>query len=291
MGADRVTGSDAISETLANEIKADGGTVNRVDSQEDELGIIATEFPAGVRPILAATSRVAMKDYAVELSHVGPTSKENHSELQHFLRPTKLLPTEGIVKSAATEITRGADNDVEKARALYDWIVDHTFRDPRTRGCGVGDIRFMLESGDLGGKCADLNALFVGLARAAGLPARDVHGIRIAKSEMGFKSLEGSSANVTKAQHCRAEVYIGGIGWLTTLHMMSRCRGPAGDRSDFSCIRRRRRRKAGSIRSLPRHLSMRSRRERLRQMVSERILFCCTNAEDLAKMYTKSASR
>jgi transglutaminase-like putative cysteine protease len=200
--------------TLASEIKADGGAVNRVDNKQDGLGIIATEFPAGVRPVLAATSRVATRDYAVELSQVGPTSKENHSELQHFLRPTKLLPTDGTVKSTATEITRGADTDVEKARAIYDWIVDHTFRDPKTRGCGVGDIRFMLESGDLGGKCADLNALFVGLARAAGLPARDVYGIRVAKSEMGFKSLGVPSANVTKAQHCRAEVYIGGIGWF-----------------------------------------------------------------------------
>jgi transglutaminase-like putative cysteine protease len=200
--------------TLANETKADGGVVNRVDSTEDGLGIIATEFPAGVKPVVAATSRVATRDYAVELSHVGPVSKEDHAELQHFLRPTKLLPTDGIVKSTATDITRGADTDVEKARAIYDWIVDHTFRDPKTRGCGVGDIRFMLESGDLGGKCADLNALFVGLARAADLPARDVYGIRVAKSEMGYKSLGVSSANVTKAQHCRAEVYIRGIGWF-----------------------------------------------------------------------------
>jgi transglutaminase-like putative cysteine protease len=55
----------------------------------------------------------------------------------------------------------------------------------------------MLESGDLGGKCADLNALYVGLARAAGLPARDVYGIRIAKSELGYKSLGASSENIT----------------------------------------------------------------------------------------------
>jgi transglutaminase-like putative cysteine protease len=78
----------------------------------------------------------------------------------------------------------------------------------------VGNIRFMLESKDLGGKCADLNALYVGLARAAGLPARDVYGIRIAKSDLGFKSLGTSSENVTKAQHCRAEVYIGDYGWI-----------------------------------------------------------------------------
>ena len=72
----------------------------------------------------------------------------------------------------------------------------------------------MLESKDLGGKCADLNALYVGLARAAGLPARDVYGLRVAKSEMGYKSLGPSSENVTKAQHCRAEVYLTDYGWV-----------------------------------------------------------------------------
>src|SRR5256886_9266876 len=30
------------------------------------------------------------------------------------------------------------------------------------RGCGIGDISWMLETRNLGGKCADLNALFVG---------------------------------------------------------------------------------------------------------------------------------
>ena len=72
----------------------------------------------------------------------------------------------------------------------------------------------MLESKNLGGKCADLNALYVGLARASGLPARDVYGMRVAKSEMGYRSLGLSSDNATKAQHCRAEVYLTGFGWV-----------------------------------------------------------------------------
>jgi transglutaminase-like putative cysteine protease len=114
----------------------------------------------------------------------------------------------------AAKITSGATTDLEKARAIYEWIVENTFRNPNTRGCGIGDIRFMLESGDLGGKCADLNALYVGLARAAGLPARDAYGVRIAKSELGYKSLGASSENVTKAQHCRAEVYLNAYGWV-----------------------------------------------------------------------------
>jgi transglutaminase-like putative cysteine protease len=70
----------------------------------------------------------------------------------------------------------------------------------------------MLESGNLGGKCADLNALFVGLARAAGLPARDVYGIRVADSAE-FKCL-GKSGDITKAQHCRAEFHAASLGWV-----------------------------------------------------------------------------
>jgi transglutaminase-like putative cysteine protease len=167
-----------------------------------------------VRPVLAVTSRIETRNWAVDLSTPLNAPKEDRATLEHFLRPTKLLPTDSIVEATAGKITSGAKTDVEKARAIYEWIVENTFRDPKTRGCGVGDIRFMLESGDLGGKCADLNSLYVGLARAAGLPARDVYGIRVAKSEMGYKCLGVSSDKVTKAQHCRAEVYLGDHGWL-----------------------------------------------------------------------------
>jgi transglutaminase-like putative cysteine protease len=209
-----LVGRTPFQKTVLNRFSAEGGTAWNVQSRADALGIIAAEFPAGVKPVLTITSRVATKNCAVDFSAPGKRSEADRAQLQHFLRPTKLLPTDGIVKATATEITSGANTDLEKARAIYEWIVDNTFRDPKTRGCGVGDIRFMLESKDLGGKCADLNALYVGLARAAGLPARDVYGVRIAKSELGYKSLGASSENITKGQHCRAEVYIRGYGWV-----------------------------------------------------------------------------
>jgi transglutaminase-like putative cysteine protease len=103
---------------------------------------------------------------------------------------------------------------VDKARAIYEWIVDNTFRDAKVRGCGIGDIAAMLKTGNLGGKCADLNALYVGLARAAGLPARDIYGIRVAPSKFGYKSLGANSETITKAQHCRSEVYLARFGWV-----------------------------------------------------------------------------
>src|SRR5262249_56577173 len=134
-------------------------------------------------------------------------AKPTRGELQSFQPPRKPVDTDGIVQETADKASKGATTDVEKARAVYEWVVENAFRDPKVRGCGRGDIRFMLESGDLGGKCADLNALYVGLARAAGLPARDVYGLRIAKSQLGYKSLGAAADKVSKAQHCRAQVY------------------------------------------------------------------------------------
>lgn len=200
--------------TLANDFRAEGGTAKLAESSADALGMVVAEFPAGTKPAMILTSRVATKDYTVDLSRPNKAGTVNRVELNHFLRPTKLLPTDGIVKSTANQITAGSKTDVEKARSIYEWIVENTFRNPKTRGCGAGDIRFMLETQDLGGKCADLNSLYVGLARASGLPARDVYGIRVAKSELGYKSLGASSENVTKAQHCRAEVYLEECGWV-----------------------------------------------------------------------------
>ena len=43
----------------------------------------------------------------------------------------------------------------------------------------------------------------MGLARVAGLPARDLYGICVAPSRFGYKGLGAGSADVSKAQHCR----------------------------------------------------------------------------------------
>jgi transglutaminase-like putative cysteine protease len=201
--------------TLGNTFSADDGTAELVaTSAIDGLAMIVATFPAGARPALSVTSRVSTRDVVVGLGTAGTERPENRATLDHFLRPTKLLPTDGIVKQTAEDITRGKNRDVAKARAIYEWIVDNTQRNPATRGCGLGDIRFMLQSKDLSGKCADLNALYVGLCRAIGLPARDVYGIRTARSELSYKSLGIASTTATKAQHCRAEVYLTGHGWV-----------------------------------------------------------------------------
>ena len=182
--------------------------------------MLAAEWPAdaaapeAASPVLVVTSRFASRDRATDFTKRDPALKMDAATRRFYTASTELVPTDGIVRRKALEITPGAGNDLDRARAIYTWVVDNTFREPTTRGCGTGDIRAMLETGNLSGKCADLNSLYVGLARACGLPARDVYGLRVAPSQFGYKSLGAGSANVPKAQHCRAEVWLDGYGWV-----------------------------------------------------------------------------
>ena len=184
--------------------------------QVDRYGtglVFAEWLPTEKAPSLEIKSNFMTRDRQVDLNKKPDASiQEDKAVLDYFKKPSKLIKTDGIVADTARGITQGKKSDVDKARAIYAWIVDNTFRDPKVRGCGIGDISTMLETGYLGGKCADLNALYVGLARAAGLPARDVYGVRCAASSE-FKSL-GKADDITGAQHCRAEVYLTGYGWV-----------------------------------------------------------------------------
>lgn len=178
------------------------------------LAMLYAEWSEQVmNPVIELTSRFMTRDRAVDWSE--PRAIDlTAAERQFYTAPTALIVTDGIVHSTALDITRGARTDVDKARAIYEWIVDHTFRDPKTRGCGLGDVKSMLESGNLGGKCADLNALYVALARSVDVPARDVYGVRLAPSNYGYKSLGAGTPNITRAQHCRCEFFARGYGWV-----------------------------------------------------------------------------
>jgi transglutaminase-like putative cysteine protease len=167
----------------------------------------------GAVPTVQLVSRFQTQDRAIDWSQK-IASAEDATAVKAWTAPTDLLPTDGIVRETSAEIVKGKLTDLEKVKAVYDWILFNTYREPKVRGCGVGDIKTMLESRNFGGKCADLNGLFVGLVRAAGVPARDLYGIRVAPSAFGYKSLGAGSANVSKAQHCRAEVFLKDYGWV-----------------------------------------------------------------------------
>ncbi|NML45105.1 transglutaminase domain-containing protein [Ramlibacter sp. G-1-2-2] len=193
---------------------ATNGAATRVTDGREGTGILQVDFAEAVKqPYVELTSRVQTRNRAVDWQQKKQAQLEA-ADRAYWLQPTVLIPTDGIVRETALKAVGDARTDEEKVRRLYDWVVHNAFREPTTRGCGEGDIKTMLETGNLGGKCADINALFVGLARSVGIPARDVYGVRLAPSAFGYKTLSGNSASLKGSQHCRAEVFLQAHGWV-----------------------------------------------------------------------------
>ncbi|WP_432823922.1 transglutaminase-like domain-containing protein, partial [Trichloromonas sp.] len=157
----------------------------------------------------AAKTRILNFSFDAERSEVEhrdlPTSEGawNPADFAQWLKATSLGPIDGEVKKLADKITEGKTGVQAKAHAIYDWICDNMFRDPDTHGCGPGDVCALLLRP--GGKCADIHSVFVSLARAAGVPAREIFGIRQGK--------EGAT-DISSWQHCWAEFYLPGYGWV-----------------------------------------------------------------------------
>lgn len=126
--------------------------------------------------------------------------------VSRYLEATEFVPADDPeMKRIAEKAVKGKKGTLAKAKAVYDWVVDNTFRDPDVKACGLGLPIRTIKQCKGGGKCADLSAVFVTLARAAGIPARDVYGLRLASPKNG---------DVTNAFHCWAEFYLPGTGWV-----------------------------------------------------------------------------
>ena len=124
-------------------------------------------------------------------------------EIQEYLKSTKFIPTDGKIREIALSITNDKQKISEKARAVYQWVVENTVRNPDVKGCGTGEVEKVLAQ--RGGKCADISSVFVSIARAAGVPAREVFGIRLGKKD---------EEDMTSGHHCWSEFYVPGYGWV-----------------------------------------------------------------------------
>jgi transglutaminase-like putative cysteine protease len=125
-------------------------------------------------------------------------------EVRRYLEAEFWIPSDDAgVRRLAAEIVGRRSGILARARSIYDWVLANTRRDPNVPGCGFGKVEATLAS--RAGKCADLSSVFVALARAAGVPAREVFGLRL--------GLPGER-DVTDGHHCWAEFYLPGTGWV-----------------------------------------------------------------------------
>jgi transglutaminase-like putative cysteine protease len=96
-----------------------------------------------------------------------------------------------------------AHTALEMARAIYNHVVATVKYDKTGKGWGRGDIYYACDARR--GNCTDFHAIFIGYARAIGIPARFSIGFPL-PSERGQGMIAG--------YHCWAEFYATGIGWI-----------------------------------------------------------------------------
>ena len=193
-------------------------TANNAFISDTQIPTLFGEFaPNEQRPVLNVDFRIETIERKTDFSKVNydPNEKMEPSILE-FLKPTSHIPTTGVVKDKALEIIGDVKGDLERARAIYTWVANNMQRDNSVLGCGLGDVKAILESGKLTGKCTDINSVFVGLCRSVGIPAREIFGIRVGQSRFSDQmgSAKDGLAKISGGQHCRAEFYLKGYGWI-----------------------------------------------------------------------------
>ncbi|HEV7218161.1 MAG TPA: transglutaminase domain-containing protein [Terriglobales bacterium] len=149
--------------------------------------------------------RARRDEYRVALPSNEPasSSSEFSPDIARYLEPDRLVPINGMIADLSREQIKGISDPLKRARHIYDYVIRTMHYDHAGTGWGQGDAIFACTAHH--GNCTDFHSLFIGMARAAGIPAR---------FEIGFPIPIGQHQGEISGYHCWAEFYIQGIGWV-----------------------------------------------------------------------------
>ena len=119
-----------------------------------------------------------------------------------YLGSDRMIPADDRIKAAAERAVEGLEDDLMRARALYDLVIDQMRYIKVGAGWGQGDALYACDART--GNCTDYHSYFIGLARSVGIPARFAIGVAI-PSERDDGGTDG--------YHCWAEFYAQGKWW------------------------------------------------------------------------------
>jgi transglutaminase-like putative cysteine protease len=143
------------------------------------------------------------RDEHVSKTFTGASNTSAPPDLARWLQPDHLAPLDQRIRELSAEVTAGKTADLAKARAIYDYVLANMKYDKTGTGWGNGDIYWACDAKR--GNCTDFHALFIGLARSAGIPA---------KFEIGFSLPTGATSGEIGGYHCWAEFYLSQYGWV-----------------------------------------------------------------------------
>jgi transglutaminase-like putative cysteine protease len=125
------------------------------------------------------------------------------ASLARFLQPDQLVPITGVPAEWAAKEVQGHNSDLDRGRALYDFVMRTMRYDKSGTGWGRGDVTYACNARH--GNCTDFHSLFIAMARSQGIPA---------KFEIGFQVSPNHHAGEVTGYHCWAEFYTRDDGWI-----------------------------------------------------------------------------
>jgi transglutaminase-like putative cysteine protease len=177
-----------------------------------DMEVFYADWPEGSdEPKLEIVSAFATQNRQIDIIRRNAVA-ERTEILRRCLQATRFVPTGGIVRLVAERAVGRIRDPLAQAKALYDWVVENADYDPQAPASGGTSIASLLENGRPAGRSIEISLLFTSLCRAIGIPARPVFGLRMGRSRL-FASL-GASGELNASQHCRAEFYSPGYGWI-----------------------------------------------------------------------------
>lgn len=127
---------------------------------------------------------------------------EQTTDFGKYLNPENLVPADERFRSIAEKVVEGKKDDLMRARALYDHIIDNMRYMKYGSGWGKGDAVYACDVRT--GNCSDFHSYFIALCRAVKIPARFAIGAAI-PSERNDGGIDG--------YHCWAEFYADDKWW------------------------------------------------------------------------------
>src|SRR5919109_861996 len=157
--------------------------------------------PADVRVSFEATRHEHR--VALDAPAKAATSRLVSPDLKRFLQPDRLVPLQGTIAELSVQQTHGLQDSLVKARAIYNYVLATMRYDKSGTGWGNGDAIWACTAKR--GNCTDFHSLFIGMMRAAGIPAR---------FEIGFPLPTDLHDGTIPGYHCWAEFYVEPYGWI-----------------------------------------------------------------------------
>ena len=130
-------------------------------------------------------------------------TKMSSRRLARFLQPDALVPITGLPAEWASEQTAGKADDLDKAKALYEFVYRTMKYDKSGSGWGRGDVLYACDAKK--GNCTDFHSLFISMARSQGIPAR---------FEIGFSIPPDQHEGEIVGYHCWADFFTRSAGWI-----------------------------------------------------------------------------